>query len=709
MAGYAGGSLASAEQGQRDIYEQELRDPSMNEGDRAALRRSMGRLQTVSNADKLISLAGGDGGATPAPSDNVSKLIKLAGTPVADTSDPKGNMDPRDIRLTQDYADMQPPSWMDRAKQSMAAVPPARAALEAAQPGVANAVARSAVPTIIGAPGDMIDFAGNTVPRWLGAKGLGGKTGLPTSEDVSGALGRAGWADQRQEHPIASQFGGALGAVTPMGPIADAAVIRPMIGKFTRGAQLAEDAQRGVSGAAQAGRDAIVGQHPMPTPAGVAPPVQDVRPTFPGPRADEPIPVQPLPARPPARTAPATPSSQLEAHIAENDARIAAEKQAAFQKYKEAPPPKGIDLQEFKDDITTRISRAGTEEEANALRKVLNNINRIESESDTQFESLDKLRRQLGKQAKFGEETSGYEAIGAQQGRELNRALGERMKAEHPAYAEYTKKYSDLSQEAAPSSASFLKQAGAEEGSANLVKNALASPKNVDQTIAAIGADGAKKLDSLAVTHVQNTLGRKTGQALEDAYTDMLPSLEKLPQARARAESLIRSKQLDQANEGIVEKLMQQHTERVKQGAADYAAGVKGAKDEAAAQTAMRMAQARNQTGAALREQKAAEAAHREAQQVADSYTPLLNNLQNAELPKRRISMLRAMNDKMRNDKLISDTQHAAFGEQIEAAASAADKQQKLQTLSKYIAYTLTGNYMISFGGPHLVSYLSAK
>ncbi len=646
-------------------------------------------------------------GAAPQHLDSADSIGSFLKQPqaVADTSDPKGNMDPRDIRMTADYQDQLPPSWMTRAKQAMAASPAARAALELTQPGVANAVARRAIPTIAGAPGDLIDFAGNTIPGWVGAKGLGGRTGLPTTEDVSDVLGRAGWKDQRAEHPTASMLGGGLGAVTPMGPVADAAVIRPLIGKFTKGAQLAEDAQRGVTGAAQAGRDAIVGQHPMPDVRAPAAPVQDVRPVYPGPRADEPVPVSPIGTKPPARTAPTTPSSQLEAHIAENDARIAAEKQAAYNEYKAATPPKGIDLQEFKDNVQVQIARAGTEEEANALRKVLNNINRIESESDTQFESLDKLRRQLGKKAKFGDDVSGFEAIDANLARDLNRQLGERMKAEHPAYAEYTKKYGDLSQEAKPSSGAFLQQA--EGGAKDLVSNALRSPESVDQTIAAIGADGAKKLDALAVKHVQNQLGRKSGQALEDAYTDLAPSLAKLPEAAKRARELVNGKQLDQASEGIVEKLMAQHAERVKQGAADYAAGVKGAKDEAAAQTAMRMAQARNETGAALRAQQVAEAEHRTAQATADAYRPILNNLQNAGDAGRRVDLMRSLNDKMLRDNLISDVQHKAFIEQIESAAHAAKKQQQLENVSKYLAYALTGSYMISFGGPAAVKYIS--
>lgn len=668
---------------------------------RAVLQRDLAH---VSGVNELLQMGGSSAPAAKGGSSEVDELLALPA--IADTSDPKGNMDPRDIRQTQGYQDQLPPSWLARARQSMAAVPPARAALELTQPGVANAVARRAVPTIAGSVGDVVDFAGNTVPKLMGFRGLQGHTGAPTSEDVSGALSRIGWQDPSAQHPIASQFGSALGAVTPLGPLTDATVVRPLINKFTKAGELAEEAQAGVSSAARAGQQRIVEQNPMPGPMADPALPTPVRPQYPGPRADEPIPVSPIATKPVARTAPATPSSRLEAHIAENDARLGAEKQAAYERYRAATPPVGIDLQDFKNDLTTRIARAGTDEEATALRKVLNRVNTIEAESDTQFESLDKLRRQMGKQAAYGETPSGYEAIGKTQARDLNKALGERMKAEHPAYAEYTKKYRDLAQESAPSGSAFLKQAGADEGSANLVKNALASPKNVDQTIAAIGKDGVTKLDALALQHVQSILGRKSGQALEDAITDLGPSLERLPDARAEAQRILKRDQLELANQGTVDNILKMHGERVKQGAASYGAEVKGAKDVADTANKAALAKHANEAEGAARGFSANVKASQAAQETARSYTPMLNNLQQDVSPARRVDVLRSMTEKMWKDGLISDAEHAGFGAQIERASNAADKQKALQTLSKYVAYTLTGNYMISFGGPHLISYL---
>ena len=93
------------------------------------------------HVDALLSLpdVGDKGGdAAPAADPHVDALLSIGGVqPLADTSDPKGNMDPRDIRQTQGYQDTAAdakPGWMQTARKAMAAVPAARAALELAQP-----------------------------------------------------------------------------------------------------------------------------------------------------------------------------------------------------------------------------------------------------------------------------------------------------------------------------------------------------------------------------------------------------------------------------------------------------------------------------------------------------------------------------------------------------------------------------------------------
>ena len=568
-------------------------------------------------------------------------------------------------------------------------------------------MARRAGSTIAGAPGDFLDFAGNVIPKWLGANPQLPGVAPGTSEGISKGLERAGWKDPSAEHPIASQYGSVIGAVTPVAPIVDAAVVRPLGNAFTRAGRLTGEADQAVQGAARSGQQAIVGQHPMPEQVSNLPPVVDVKPQYPGPRADPAVPVSPIEPKPVARTAPQSLSQQLEGHITENADRISAEKKQVWDAYKAENPPKGIDLEDFKADLTQRIARAGTDEEETALRKVLNRVNKIEGESDTQFDSLHKLRRKISEQAKFGETPSGYEAIGLDQARDLSKALGERMKFEHPPYADFAEDYSALGREAKPIGAGYLSELGKTEGADNMLGKALQSPKNVENTIEAMGPGGAQKLDALAVHHVENALGRKSGQELQDAWTNLQPSLAKLPEARKRADELLKTKEMDQAHKGIVDAMMERHANDSAGAAGDWSAQARGAEAEAAAKNKAALASQKASTDFALNAQRAGTEAANRAENIASSYRKPLNILQTNLPPAKRLSTLQSMVSQMKDDGLISDAQHLAFSHQLTDAMNAADKQKKLEMVSKYVAYALTGSYMLSFGGLHAAQLLT--
>lgn len=701
---YAGGSESAANAGALDVLQRErakLQGDPQFAGDVASLDRQAARLggdaaAPSANADKLLALVGGAGAGAAATASKADQLLALVTK--ADTSDPEGNKDARDRMVDMSPATSTTAPWLQRA---INAVPAARAAQMFMTPQ-GRAVGRGIVTGGLGAGGDAEQFLANDVPRIAGQvfpnAGLGhpateDQTILPTTQDMSRHLTQIG-IPANPEHAKAEGVGNFVGGAVAPTIASENWITRPAMAKMGKAQQLGEEAAQSVGGAARAGQERIVGQHPLPGPMADPALPTPVKPRYPGPLADEAIPVVPVTPKPPVRTAASRLDEELAGHVATQAEKLAAEKQAVYEAYKAQPAPHGIDLEDFKADLAQRIARAGTDEEATTLRKVLNRVHTIEAESDTQFESLDKLRRQLGKKAAFGETPSGYEAIGKTQARELNQALGERMKAEHPAYGEYTEKYAKLS------------KAGDTIANVKDMASTLKTPSAVDDAIKALGDGGVQKLDSLAVKHVQSAMGRKSGQALEDAYTDLAPSLQKLPEARAAAEKLLQRNQLELANQGIVDNILKAHGERVKGAAAGYAADVKGAEKAAADVNKAALAAHANEAEGAARGFSAKVRANEAAKQTAASYTPMLNNLQQDIAPARRISVLRSMNDKMLADGIIGPAEHAGFGAQIEKAANAAEKQKALQTLSKYVAYTLTGNYMISFGGPHLVSYL---
>ena len=73
----------------------------------------------------------------------------------------------------------------------------------------------------------------------------------------------------------------------------------------------------------------------------------------------------------------------------------------------------------------------------------------------------------------------------------------------------------------------------------------------------------------------------------------------------------------------------------------------------------------------------------------------------------RQVKTLGQLNNKLFEDGLINDAEHAGYAAQIERAAKSTEKAKDLATLSKYIIYSVTGNYMLSFGGPHAYEYLT--
>lgn len=739
---------------------------------RAILEKDLAHVSGVNELLQMKPSGGGDG-AAPTASHKAGVDELLAMPKLADTSDPAGNKDRYDVQIDKRKADearydetMSPGSkWFRTAAKAMMPTEAGKqgvdSALNVLTPRGMAAAGRGMLTHIVGAPGDFENAFQSTGEALQGVDHRdpaleGHRTALPTSEEVSQGLSKIGLKPDPYRQGTEQGAGVVASLALPVAVSQAARVPGAM-----RTERLGNEAREAVQGAAQRGQQQIVGQHPLPVPQEPGAPVVGVQPQYPQPRAPQPqmpdippsypqprapeapLPVPQVPA-PVARTAPNTLGGELEGHIAENEARLGAAKGARWEQYQQelAAETKPVDINDVIDKTTTKAAkseksvRVAMDKANDSLKDIRDNTDMSRADKIT---ALHNLKRQMAEAGKDVADASGYAALKGNVAKSLEKDINAAIKSNSPAYERFTKDYQVLSAEAEPLDRTFLKGVGESEGTTSIA-TALRDPKNVDSTIAAMGPGGAEKLDTLAVKHVQNQLGRKSGQQLEDAITDLGPSLEKLPQAREAAQQLLNGDQLKRGIEGAAKTIEQVNVDRTKMAlgaqragekAAEDAAATanaaraaqrkaatsgslaeqkaanKAAEDAAAAENALKLEQAKNQTGAALKGQKQATLAHEGAQETAKSYTPLLNNLQQDVSPARRIKVLRQMNDKMLKDGLIGDAEHAGFGAQIEKAANAAEKQQALQTLSKYVAYTLTGNYMISFGGPHLVSYLA--
>lgn len=707
-SGYAGGSLAASERGQAEIFGQELASADTEPGDVPALQRQVGRLTTVSNADKLMALVGGAAGAGPAaaPSDNASKLLSMVAGPAAPagppiTGDP--NADPRDIRMqakgaASNAADQSRNNgWLSTALRNM---PSPMAAGRNAQQGGAPmlsvenfpSMARGIVTGVGGIPGNTEDALVHKLPKALGFEGDTGKlpdgssTFFPTSEDIGEGLAHLGWKADKSRADVEA-LGDTIGGIFVLPSAVNAGIVgegaRALKGKLVHMGEggKAGDTIRGMTESiGQKGvqrADEIVGQTPMPK---VPKPSE-------APMNSPPVPnretlLNDLPGQ--GRTAAATTSGKLEGAITAHSDSLQAEKTIEYQKYlasmAEGVAP--VNTGKVRKLIEQRMEKGGTGDTRTAMGKVLNDLNHIEQanmSSTERFQALDEIRRQSGQKAKFGDAPTGYAGISASDGRALNAALGDAMKEAHPPYAEYTKKYHDLSQESEPAAAKFLASVGETEGGGTLMDAALRNPKNVATAIKSMGGDTAA-FDKMAAEHLTTKAGRLTTAAAREKFvTDTGPMLENLPGAQKAVAEAVRRGDLTDAMEGLAKKFESEGAATAKASDALNAADFKASKG-----------------------------AHEAAVKRAEDYRNDLQQMQYAPL-NTQAGHLSSMVKRMKADKLISEGEADSLYKQVQAAGAAVDKQAALRQLSKYVAYSLTGNYLVSFGGPALFNYAIHK
>lgn len=717
---------------------------------------------------KAKMASGQDGGAAPAAAvpDYASSFLKAKKEDAIPQLD--ANMDARDKAAEPSFTDFKnagiqaadreeaKPSWLKGAfmqQHPQLQRVATQAMIPFDTPNAQNeATARGLVKGAAAIPGNFENLVDNTAPMALGFKDKPTRTFFPTSEDMDKNLTHLGW----KANPAYADYeqSGDLGA-SMLVPANEAGkgVERGLgvMGSEGKATSLTRRGVEDVKRAAQEGTDRIVGQHPMP----VGP---DVPPIYPKPvevrpqGVEAPTPYSPKPAAPaaapgaipPGRMVPKNDvNTVLEGHLAENQARLDAGKKEAWEEYQRgvgeeagvvnrpdaaAQRAKGVtaaqplDAQPVLDKWQSMTGISPTQRAA--VDKVMDHIKDLQSQGLSHADAVKAfhaLKREVGDAGKGVADATGYSALKGNLATSMEKDINAAIKESSPAYTQFTKNYRELSEEAEPLDRSFLKGVGSDEGTVQMA-NALKDPKNVRSTIDAMGPGGREKFDQLAAKHVTSELSGKTGASLERAATNLTSSLRDLPQAREALETTVRNAQANEAAGALAKKLEAEHADALKAWGADSAKV--DTRNQAATRTALneqkRLEKAAGETNAAGR--KAAEdvAARKnattaefrtnaqKAQDLANSYKPAINNLQRAST-KDRPAAMKSMVNKMAADGIISDAQHDAFLVQINAAAKANNLSAKLSTLSKYIGYSLTGNYMLSFGGPHAYEFVKEK
>jgi Transglycosylase SLT domain len=602
---------------------------------------------------------GSGGGAQHPP--GVKALLDLPDvqTP-ADTSDPEGNKDARDIQASPehqrqvDIAAAQP-GWLTRLKASnpgLGRMAGAAVGPFTQPPQQGQATARGLVTGGLGAVGNLEDFGTNTVPnfarRMVGQPdGSQERTLFPTSDTVSHVLDNVGW----KSNPAWADYeeGANIGAQ----------MLMPGAKAIESGAGLSVDAGRALERYGQGGAATDTLRRMSKDMQGrVESAVQPrVGVEVPAPRPGQAI--EGLPgARAGQAAAPTDVNTQLRQRIADEAKRVSDAKTTTRADYETALDaeyaggrPK-LDLSDFHDALTERI-RMATGDSKKALRSFANDVHEAEADAQTPkelFEKMDELRRNVMKKAKFGENPTGYDAILPKTAKDVSRDMKTLMD-QSPAYKAYTKQYADLSRESADAGANFLSKAGEKEGSTDFMGAALRSPDNIDRAIKASGGD-AKAFDQLAAQHVVRDIKDLSPEKLATWVSDNKPMLDKLPETRQAVTKF--GQQLDRTTmqDGLAKKL-------AAQGVTD------------------------------------ADRVH-----AYDGYAQVLQNTP----AQKQGPILQQMAKRMyEQDHLLTKEEYGAYIANLEKASAQANRFQAMRNLSKYLGYALTGQYMLSFGGPAIV------
>jgi hypothetical protein len=260
-------------------------------------------------------------------------------------------------------------------------------------------------------------------------------------------------------------------------------------------------------------------------------------------------------------------SKALEANGAKLDAaRKAAGEQInrtiakAPQKRLTPDDPLYNEINEIRDFLIQEQEDAGTGTQRAALQSVINDLAHIQNNSYKPLSSLVDLRRQLSQKAKFGQEVTGFDAIGTQASASLSRKLNDVLDKHIDGYKAARAKYGDVLDEQTPFHTRMLKSLGADETGGDLVAKVMQSPKNLDLAIKAAG--DTKPVDAAVAKRVQADMHGKSIDAMEAYIAEHQPILEKLPNAMKSADDVISRAKINRTLQDIQKRAEAQYKDQ---------------------------------------------------------------------------------------------------------------------------------------------------
>jgi len=208
------------------------------------------------------------------------------------------------------------------------------------------------------------------------------------------------------------------------------------------------------------------------------------------------------------------------------------------------------DLGKVKDSLVQEQENAGTGAQRAAMQSVINDIEHIRNNSNTPLSSLIDLRRQLSQKAKFGQEVTGFDAIGTQASASLSGQLNAVLDKHIDGYEAARAKYGNVLDEQSPFRTRLLKSLGADETTgADLSAKIMQSPQNLNLAVEAAG--GVKPVDAALSKRVIADLQGKSPDAIAAYIDEHKPIFDKLPQTAKTANDLLSKAEVSQALQSI--------------------------------------------------------------------------------------------------------------------------------------------------------------
>jgi hypothetical protein len=218
------------------------------------------------------------------------------------------------------------------------------------------------------------------------------------------------------------------------------------------------------------------------------------------------------------------------------------------------------DLGKIKDFLVREQENAGTGTQRAAMQSVINDIEHIRNNSNAPLSSLVDLRRQLSQKAKFGQEVTGFDAIGTQASASLSRKLNDVLDKHIDGYKAARAKYGDVLDEQNPFNTRMLKQLGADETGGDLVAKTMQSPQNLDLAIKAAG--DIKPVDAAIAKRVQADMHGKSIDAMQAYIDEHQPILEKLPNAQKAADDVLSRAKINRTLQDIQKRAEAQYKDQ---------------------------------------------------------------------------------------------------------------------------------------------------